>query len=95
MARSWKCASNDRGPSPGVAILDLSYGAARILGAVGSGVIPVRLRVIALPGGDGPAGDDTGTLERGFSVQLGAFTSRARATACAMPWSGTASGGRR
>ncbi len=34
---------NDRGPFVDGRILDLSYGAAHILGAVGSGVIPVRL----------------------------------------------------
>src|SRR6266545_7116555 len=63
---------NDRGPFVQGRILDLSYGAARIIGAIGPGVIPVRLRVIALPG-SGPAGGP------GFSVQLGAFTGRARA----------------
>ena len=63
---------NDRGPFVQGRILDLSYGAARIIGAIGPGVIPVRVRVIALPGGR-PAADT------GFSVQLGAFTARARA----------------
>jgi rare lipoprotein A len=66
---------NDRGPFVEGRILDLSYGAARILGAVGSGVIPVRLRVIALTGGEGPPA----VSSVGFSVQFGAFTSRARA----------------
>src|SRR5439155_7556195 len=46
---------NDRGPFVEGRILDLSHGAARLLGAVGSGVIPVRLRVVALPG-DGATG---------------------------------------
>ena len=66
---------NDRGPFVKGRILDVSYAAARQLGAVGAGIFPVRLRVIALPGtgGDGPAGDG------GFTVQVGAFTSRARA----------------
>jgi rare lipoprotein A len=63
---------NDRGPFVQGRILDLSYGAARIIGVIGPGVIPVRLRVVALPG-SGPAGGS------GFSVQLGAFTGRARA----------------
>jgi rare lipoprotein A len=63
---------NDRGPFVQGRILDLSYGAARIIGAIGPGVIPVRLRVIALPGRS-PAGGAS------FSVQLGAFTARARA----------------
>src|SRR2546427_3653417 len=43
---------NDRGPFAGSRILDLSYGAARLLGATGPGVIPIRLRVI----GGFPAG---------------------------------------
>ena len=68
---------NDRGPFVKGRILDVSYAAARQLGAVGAGIFPVRLRVIALPGtrADGPAGDG------GFTVQVGAFTSRARAEA--------------
>jgi rare lipoprotein A len=37
---------NDRGPSVGDRILDLSYAAARELGAVGDGVVPVRIRVL-------------------------------------------------
>ena len=37
---------NDRGPSVSGRILDLSYAAARALGAVGPGVIPVRLTVL-------------------------------------------------
>ncbi len=63
---------NDRGPFVQGRILDLSYGAARLIGAIGPGVIPVRVRVIALPGG-------RATADTGFSIQLGAFTARARA----------------
>ena len=66
---------NDRGPFVDSRVLDLSYGAARILGAVGPGVIPVRLRVIALPGAVSPSAG------AGFTVQVGAFTARARAEA--------------
>src|SRR5436190_10896042 len=40
---------NDRGPFVRGRILDLSYAAARELGAEGTGVIRVSLRVIALP----------------------------------------------
>jgi rare lipoprotein A len=47
--RSVKVRINDRGPTKGRRILDLSYAAARALGAIGLGVIPVRLRVISLP----------------------------------------------
>lgn len=69
---------NDRGPFVEGRILDVSYAAARQLGAVGPGVIPVRLRVIALPGTRAstvPAGDG------GFTVQVGSFSSRSRAEA--------------
>jgi rare lipoprotein A len=40
---------NDRGPSVEGRIIDLSYAAARELGAVSGGTIPVRLRVISQP----------------------------------------------
>jgi rare lipoprotein A len=65
---------NDRGPFVEGRILDVSYAAGRLLGAVGPGVIPVRVRVLSLPArsssGDGP-----------FTVQIGSFTTRARAEA--------------
>jgi len=38
---------NDRGPSTPGRVLDLSYAAARALGAVGEGVIPVRMTVLS------------------------------------------------
>ena len=64
----------DRGPFKDNRILDLSQAAARILGAVEPGVIPVRLRVIALSG-------STGRTRSGgmFSVQVAAFSSEDRA----------------
>ncbi len=68
---------NDRGPFVEGRILDLSYAAARVLGADRSGVILVRLRVIdagvamAAPAGARPTA--------GFAVQVGAFAVRARA----------------
>jgi len=40
---------NDRGPTVEGRIIDLSYAAARELGAVSGGTIPVRLRVISQP----------------------------------------------
>ncbi|HKZ04154.1 MAG TPA: septal ring lytic transglycosylase RlpA family protein, partial [Methylomirabilota bacterium] len=42
---------NDRGPfkDEDKRIIDLSYAAARLLGAIGPGVIPIRLRVVAMP----------------------------------------------
>ncbi|MGH7426115.1 MAG: septal ring lytic transglycosylase RlpA family protein [Candidatus Methylomirabilales bacterium] len=47
--RSVKVRINDRGPNRSRRILDLSYAAARVLGAIEPGVIRVRLRVIASP----------------------------------------------
>lgn len=47
--RSVEVRVNDRGPAVDGRILDLSYAAARALGAVQEGVIPVRLRVAARP----------------------------------------------
>jgi rare lipoprotein A len=38
---------NDRGPTIPGRIIDLSYAAARALGAVGAGIIPVRLSVLS------------------------------------------------
>jgi len=40
---------NDRGPFVEGRILDVSYAAGRLLGAVGPGLIPVRVRVLSLP----------------------------------------------
>jgi rare lipoprotein A len=60
---------NDRGPFVEGRILDVSYAAARLLGAVGPGVIPVRVRVLSLPtrssSGDGP-----------HTIQIGSVTTR-------------------
>src|SRR2546428_95291 len=74
---------NDRGPFAGSRILDLSYGAARLLGATGPGVIPIRLRVI---GGStsGPASRD-----RAFAVQVGAFSAQEKALALQRELAGT------
>jgi len=76
-SRSAEVRVNDRGPFVDGRILDVSYAAARQLGAVGAGIFPVKLRVVSLPGtrADAPAG------EGGFTVQVGSFTSRARAAA--------------
>jgi peptidoglycan lytic transglycosylase len=40
---------NDRGPSVDGRIIDLSYAAARELGGVSGGTIPVRIRVLSTP----------------------------------------------
>ena len=37
---------NDRGPFVDQRILDLSHAAARVIGAIGPGLVPIRLRVI-------------------------------------------------
>ena len=42
---------NDRGPFRKNRVLDLSYAAARSLGAIGEGVIPVTLKIVAVGGG--------------------------------------------
>ncbi len=65
----------DRGPFRDNRILDLSLAAARVLGAVEPGVIPVRLRVIGLPG------STQATQRAPFTVQVASFTSEARALA--------------
>ena len=44
--RSVEVRVNDRGPTVAGRIIDLSYAAARALGAVGTGVIPVRVTVV-------------------------------------------------
>jgi rare lipoprotein A len=63
----------DRGFSADRRILELSPAAARLLGAVGPAVLPVRLRVAGLPGSP--------PRSRGsaFSVEVASFTSEYRA----------------
>lgn len=53
--RSVEVRINDRGPFVATRVLDLSYAAARRLGAVGDGVIPVGLKILAgSASGDSP-----------------------------------------
>ncbi len=47
--RSVEVRVNDRGPSVAGRIIDLSYAAARALGAVAAGVIPMSVRVLSTP----------------------------------------------
>jgi rare lipoprotein A len=47
--RSVEVRVNDRGPTVAGRIIDLSYAAARALGAVAAGTIPVSVRVLATP----------------------------------------------
>jgi peptidoglycan lytic transglycosylase len=64
---------NDRGPFVESRILDLSYAAARVLGA--TGLIRARLRVIA------STATTAASRDRAFAVQLGAFVTEDRAAA--------------
>ncbi|MBI3611258.1 MAG: septal ring lytic transglycosylase RlpA family protein [Nitrospirae bacterium] len=58
---------NDRGPFVRGRILDLSYGAAKSLGMIGTGTAPVAIEVASLPSG-------SAMFEQGlFTVQVGAF----------------------
>ena len=66
---------NDRGPFAEGRIIDLSYAAGRMLGAVGRGVIPVRVQVLALPDGTPASGQPR------LTIQVAAFASRDRAEA--------------
>lgn len=66
---------NDRGPFVGGRNLDLSYAAARVLGATGEGVVPVRLRVIS---GSAPA---PASRDRAYTLQVGSFSAHDRAVA--------------
>src|SRR3990167_5593222 len=68
-ARTTEVRVTDRGPFVGDRILDLSAAAARVLGAIGPGVIPVRLRVIALAGGASRV-----AAGGAVTVQVAAFT---------------------
>lgn len=64
---------NDRGPFVRERIIDLSYAAARMLGIVGEGVVPVKIEVL-----------DNYTQEKQeafYAVQVGAFISKKNAKA--------------
>lgn len=66
---------NDRGPFVEGRILDLSYAAARLLGMVGPGVIPVRLRVL------GAAPTAVANTSSAYTVQVGSFLHPSNASA--------------
>jgi rare lipoprotein A len=90
--RSIQVRVNDRGPFIAGRVIDLSYGAARVLGMVGQGVAPVRVRLLSTtarvnaappaPGPPAPAPPAAGSAGY-FTMQLGSFTSRENATAFA------------
>src|SRR3989441_3121634 len=77
---------NDRGPFVGSRILDLSYGAARLLGATGPGVIPIRLRVI------GGSTSWPAAPGRALPVQVGGFSAHGQALALPPELSGDGAG---
>ena len=69
---------NDRGPFVPGRIIDLSYAAARALGMIRDGVVPVRLTVLApaRPGPQGPVFARVPNFRKGeFYLQVGAFRS--------------------
>lgn len=70
---------NDRGPFVDGRVLDLSYGAARLLGAAGAGVVRVSFRIVSLPDVPVDAGPPAASAGEQFSLQVAAFTSQARA----------------
>jgi len=61
---------NDRGPFVDGRILDLSYAAARSLGMIEPGTVPVRIEVLQSP---------SGALRAAYAVQVGAFADPANA----------------
>ncbi|MBI4391795.1 MAG: SPOR domain-containing protein, partial [candidate division NC10 bacterium] len=87
--RSIQVRVNDRGPFIAGRIIDLSYGAARVLGLLGEGVAPVRVRMLAagptavvatIPLGPTPS---PAPQAGRFTMQLGSFTTLENATALA------------
>lgn len=70
--RSVEVRVNDRGPFVADRIVDVSYGAARLLGMIGPGVIPVRVTITRLAVGG--QGTTLGPAAR-FTVQAGSFIS--------------------
>jgi rare lipoprotein A len=73
--RSVEVRVNDRGPFVRDRILDVSYAAARLLGMIGPGVIPVRVVVTRLASGDDSA--SAGSVR--YTVQVGSFPSEGNA----------------
>lgn len=79
---------NDRGPYHGGRILDMSFGAARVLGMTGHGARPVRIARIDLSGGDARAfreGRTNAARPSASLTTLDAWRLRARWTAPIVP----------
>lgn len=77
---------NDRGPFVAGRIIDLSYTAARKLGMIGPGTVPVRVEAVRIARPTERAGKPAWTAETvpdfrigNFSIQLGAFQDIANA----------------
>jgi len=83
---------NDRGPfkDPERRIIDVSYAAARLLGVLGPGVIPVRVRVVSLPGAARPAPTSPPSASPSRAAPASTAPPGAAASAPAAPSSGTA-----
>jgi len=71
--RSVKVRINDRGPFIRGRMIDLSYAAAKVLGMVGPGVVPVRIEILS----DISVDED----KQRFAVQVGAFVVKENAEA--------------
>jgi len=71
--RSLTVRINDRGPFVDGRIIDLSYASAQLLGVIGPGVVPVRVRLTQAPYGS--------VSPRRYSVQVGSFTAEVNALA--------------
>lgn len=82
--RSLTVRINDRGPFVEGRIIDLSYAAASLLGIIGPGVAPVRVRLSQ------PQQAGVGPVR--FSVQVGSFTSESSAQALKAELSRSVSG---
>jgi rare lipoprotein A len=76
--RSVEVRVNDRGPFVADRIVDVSYGAGRLLGMIGRGVVPARVTVTRLATGE--TGAPLGRTAR-FTVQVGSFATPEKARA--------------
>lgn len=88
--RSVEVRVNDRGPFVANRVVDLSYGAGRLLGMIQPGLVPVRISVTR------PAAADAGARPSSsarFTVQVGSFMSRENARRIERSLAETFSGG--
>jgi rare lipoprotein A len=68
--KSVKVRINDRGPFVKGRIIDLSYSAAKAIGLIGPGVVPVRIEIVRSVSPKGPLK---------YAIQVGAFVERKNA----------------